>query len=146
MTHSPLNVKFVMGQMKWEDNYEWWPGRNHHGGIVARLLAGWQASYFISWHRQEVFVTKASRPIVGPTQPPIKWVLETFTQGQSSWGVKLTTHLCLVLTSAPLYAFMACTRKPWMLIYFTSSCCHGICMTWLWKCKNNKPRLEVGTL
>jgi len=30
-------------------------------------------------------------------QPPIKWVLGLLLQGQSSWGVKLTTHLHLVL-------------------------------------------------
>jgi len=56
-------------------------GGTNHGSIVARLLAGWQASYFIFWQRQEIFVTKASRQTAGSTQPPIKWVLGAFTSG-----------------------------------------------------------------
>jgi hypothetical protein len=33
----------------------------------------------------------------GATQPPTQWVLGAFPQGQSSWSMKLTTHLHLGL-------------------------------------------------
>jgi len=40
-------------------------------------------------------IDKASRQILGPTQPPIKWVPRLFPPKQSVRGVKLTTHLHL---------------------------------------------------
>jgi len=38
-----------------------------------------------------------SRPALGPTQPPIQWVPGILSRGYSGRGVKLTTHLHLVL-------------------------------------------------
>jgi hypothetical protein len=37
-----------------------------------------------------------SRPILGPTQPPIQWVPGVLSPGQSGRVEKLTTHLQLV--------------------------------------------------
>jgi hypothetical protein len=44
----------------------------------------------------------SSRPALGPTQPPTQWVpgaLSLGGRGECSWGVKLSTHLQLVLRS-----------------------------------------------
>jgi hypothetical protein len=38
----------------------------------------------------------SSRPALGSTQPPIKWVPGSLSRGKSGRGVKLTTHLQLV--------------------------------------------------
>jgi hypothetical protein len=47
---------------------------------------------FDSWQGQEIFpFTIASRPVMGPIQPPIQW-----TTGAISSGVKLTIHHRLV--------------------------------------------------
>jgi len=40
--------------------------------------------------------TAVSRPALGPTQPPSKWVPRALSQGQSGRGIKLTTHFHLV--------------------------------------------------
>jgi hypothetical protein len=53
----------------------------------------------------------ASRPALGPTQPPIQWVSGATSPGQSDRSVKLTSHLHLAprwrYTSTPQYVFMA---------------------------------------
>jgi hypothetical protein len=36
-----------------------------------------------------------SRPVMGPTQPSIKWVLGVLSLGVKARGVKLTSHLLL---------------------------------------------------
>jgi hypothetical protein len=56
-----------------------------------------------------------SRPTLGPTQSPIKCVPELFAHSKRRLGMKLTTHLYLVLmlknlwshTSTPPYVFIA---------------------------------------
>jgi hypothetical protein len=40
------------------------------------------------WRRD---FSHTSRPALGPTQPPIQWVLG-ISQGEAGWGVVLTTH------------------------------------------------------
>jgi len=60
-----------------------------------------------------------SRPALGPTQPPIHWVLEYFPWSKEFGALKLTTHLQLVprlrmsgaIPLFPLYAFMVWTAK-----------------------------------
>jgi hypothetical protein len=53
---------------------------------------------FDSWQEHEIFLfSTASRPVLGPTQPPIQWVLGALSLGVKWPGVKLTTHLHLVL-------------------------------------------------
>jgi hypothetical protein len=49
-------------------------------------------SWFHSWHRQQIFLFKASRLALGPTQPPIQWVLGTFSP-----GIKVYDHLSTFL-------------------------------------------------
>jgi hypothetical protein len=75
---------------------------------------------FDSWWGLGIFLfTTMSRMALGPTQPPIQWYKGLFPWGKSDWGVKLTTHLHIVLrsknewsyTSTPQYAFMA-----WFLV------------------------------
>jgi hypothetical protein len=41
----------------------------------------------------------ASRLALGYTCCPNQWVPEFFSCGQSQWGMKLTTHVCIVLRS-----------------------------------------------
>jgi hypothetical protein len=38
----------------------------------------------------------ASRPALQPTQPPVQWVQGAFSPEESSRGVKLAAHFCLV--------------------------------------------------
>jgi hypothetical protein len=42
------------------------------------------------------FTCYICRPVLGPTQPPIQWVLGALSLGVKRPGQKLTTHLCLV--------------------------------------------------
>jgi hypothetical protein len=69
--------------------------------------------------RQRIFsLASASRPALGPTQPPIQWVLGVLSPGvKRGRGVMLTTHPHLVsrlrmsrsYTSSPPCASMACS-------------------------------------
>jgi hypothetical protein len=43
--------------------------------------------------------TTSSRPVLNPTQPPIQWIPGALSPGVKRRGVKLTTHLQLVLRS-----------------------------------------------
>jgi hypothetical protein len=53
--------------------------------IVARLWNG------LSWPGQGIYLTsKTPRLAVGPTQPPIYWIAETFFLGVKWIGVRLT--------------------------------------------------------
>jgi hypothetical protein len=38
----------------------------------------------------------SSKPVLGPTRPPIQWVPGDLSPGESSWSVKLTAYLQLV--------------------------------------------------
>jgi len=65
----------------------------HFGGT------GWTTGVqFLAGTGKEFFLyTTASRTALGTTKPPIPWVTGTLSlKGLSGWGVKLTTHLCLV--------------------------------------------------
>jgi hypothetical protein len=54
---------------------------------------------------RDFLYTTESRSDLKPTQPPVQWVLGAISLGYSSLGMKLTTHLLLVLRSgiAKLY-------------------------------------------
>jgi hypothetical protein len=76
--------------------------------------------------RLGVLFTTRSRPALGPTQPPIQWVLGALSLGIKRPGVKLTTHLHLVLRSRmpgavpplPQYAIMTwCSVKTQGQLY-----------------------------
>jgi len=62
-----------------------------------------------------LLLATASRPVLGPTQPPIQWYRGPHLGGKSGWGVKLTTHLNLpprfrirgAIHPFPQYIFMA---------------------------------------
>jgi hypothetical protein len=60
--------------------------------IVTRLWVGQPG--FDSW---QSIMSIMSRPTLGSTQPPIQWVPGLFSWRQSGQGMKLTTHLHLVL-------------------------------------------------
>jgi hypothetical protein len=70
---------------------------------------------------QRIFsVASASRPALGPTQPPVLWVPGVLSSGlKRGRGVSLTTHPYLVpssrmstsYTSSPPSAFMACSGQ-----------------------------------
>jgi hypothetical protein len=49
--------------------------------------------------------TKASRPSLGPTQPPVQWVLGALPLGVKRPDVKLTTHLHLVSRSKNMWSY-----------------------------------------
>jgi hypothetical protein len=66
----------------------------------------------------------ASRPALGPTQPPILWVPRGLSLGvKCGRGVTLTTHPHLVprlwisRTSSPPCAYMACSGTALLLLY-----------------------------
>jgi hypothetical protein len=62
---------------------------------------GWltKESGFDSRHGKEIFLfTTTSRLALGPTQPPIQWILVVLSLGYIGQGVKLTTHLHLALS------------------------------------------------
>jgi len=42
--------------------------------------------------RTFLFATTVSRPVVGPTQPPIQWVLGAFSLVVSNHSIKLHLH------------------------------------------------------
>jgi len=48
---------------------------------------GWMIGGFESWQRLEIFLlTTVSRPVLGPTQPPIHWVQGTLMLGLKQRG------------------------------------------------------------
>jgi hypothetical protein len=52
---------------------------------------------FEFWQRQDIFlVLKTSRPALGSTQPPVQWIMETSSLGESDQGMRFTTQLHLV--------------------------------------------------
>jgi hypothetical protein len=82
--------------------------------------------------KQIFLLAPASRPALGPTQPPIEWVLGVLSPGvKHSQGVTLTTHPHLVprlrmsrsYTSSPPCASMACSGTA--LLYFILFCVCG---------------------
>jgi hypothetical protein len=67
-----------------------------------------------------------SRPALGPTQPPVQWVLGVLSPGvKRGRGMTLTTHphpvprsrMSRSYTSSPPSAYMACRETA--LLYFT---------------------------
>jgi hypothetical protein len=48
------------------------------------------------WGLEIFLFTTVSRMVLGPTQPPVQWVLGSLSLGVKWPGVKLTTHLHLV--------------------------------------------------
>jgi hypothetical protein len=74
----------------------------------------------ISWKDKIFLFSIASRPAVGPTQPPIQWVPWALSPGGKRQGVKLTTHLHLV------------PRSRMVELYLHSPVClYGIVLNWL---------------
>jgi hypothetical protein len=74
------------------------------------------------------FLASASRPALGPTQPPVQWAPEILFSGvKRGRGVMLTTHPHLVprlrmnksYTSSPPRASMACGGTALLFFYFT---------------------------
>jgi hypothetical protein len=63
------------------------------------LQTGWPG--FIPRQRQRIsLLASASRPAVGPTQPPIQWLLGVLSlRVKRSWGMMLTTHSHLMQRS-----------------------------------------------
>jgi hypothetical protein len=55
-----------------------------------QTATGWKAGVRYSVGARDVLLFTASRPVLGPTQPPIQWV-----PGNGRRGVKLTTNLHL---------------------------------------------------
>jgi hypothetical protein len=63
---------------------------------------------------ENVFLfSTASRPTLGPTLLPIKWVPEVFSPGVKRKGVKLTTHLHLVLRSINVELYLRLHMSSW---------------------------------
>jgi hypothetical protein len=71
-------------------------------------------------YRIDAYILFHSKLALGPTQPPIQCILGVLSLGVKWPGMKLTTHLYLVLrsknawfyTSTPQYAFMVlCSVK-----------------------------------
>jgi hypothetical protein len=61
---------------------------------------GWKIGVLGFDSRRELGIflfTTVSRTALGSTKPPIQWVRGFFPRGQSDQGVKLTTHIHLVL-------------------------------------------------
>jgi hypothetical protein len=85
---------------------------------IAGLRAGWSVVQFPTGAR--IFLITASKPALGPTQPPIQWI-----PGAPSLGVKLTTHLHLVQRSRmrgaipPLPNTSPCSAQLKYRDYFT---------------------------
>jgi hypothetical protein len=82
-------------------------------------------------HGQRIFLlAAASRPALGPTQPPTQWVPGVLSPGvKRGRGVMLTTHPHLVprlrmsrsYTSSPPCASMACSGTAYLFFYYISS-------------------------
>jgi hypothetical protein len=68
-----------------------------HDGTLLNLTTDWTTGVR-SRQRQRIFLlSSASRPALGPTQPPIQWVPEVLSPGvKRGRGVMLTTHPHLV--------------------------------------------------
>jgi hypothetical protein len=94
-----------------------------------------------------------SRPALGPTQPPVKWVTGVLSPGvKSGRGVMLTTHPHLVpkswmsrsYTSSPQSASMACRGTAlllcvlhcylyWRTLYRPINVCVSVCHIFVWR-------------
>lgn len=79
-----------------------------------RLRAGWFKAQILVGQRDLIF--KTSRLALGPTHPPIQWVLGALSWESSSQGMNMTAHLCLLprlrisvaIPQLPIHAIMAC--------------------------------------
>jgi hypothetical protein len=115
--------------------------------VVAQSLQCMTIDWMVgvrSWQRQRIFIlVSASRPALGPTQPPIQWVTGALFLGVNCGrDVMLTTHPLLVprlrkcrsyiasLTQSASMAcngtnsFLTCSQTPWTMSFFYSETPH----------------------
>jgi hypothetical protein len=80
---------------------------------------------FDPWQGQSILLGCTSRLAVGPTQPPIQWILGVLSPGvKQSRGVTLTTHPHLVLRSRTSRSCTSFTpQAPSQLVPGTSLLC-----------------------
>ena len=102
------------GWLQWIfPKYIWWPSTFVLGRDIIVIIAtryGLDGPGIESW-----WGARFSAPVLGPNQPPVKWVPGLFPGGWSGRGVAFTTHPNLrprlkeqlSYTSYPLWAFMA---------------------------------------
>jgi hypothetical protein len=75
--------------------YKFWNIKSQSCDKVSGWTTGRNWIQFTAGERHFVF-SSAFRPVLGHTQSPVKWVLETSFPGWNAWDVKLTTCLLLV--------------------------------------------------
>jgi hypothetical protein len=104
----------------------------------AELWVGWSGVQFPAGHETFLFTT-VSRLALGPTQPPIQWAPGVLSLGIKWPGMKLPTHLRLMLRSImhgaipplPQYTFMA-----WCPVKSTGTTlpvCLFVLFNWNWR-------------
>lgn len=103
--------------------------------IVTRLWPGWLR--FTSWEGRILLFATTSTLALGPTNLPIQWVPEFFTQRLSGQGTKLTTGTQLVLrlrmhgAILPFPYISACHDATWTTLplpesQYWTSCQQGL--------------------
>jgi hypothetical protein len=80
--------------------------RDSSVGIALDYGLGYRGSW-VRFPTLGIFFSTASRTALGPTQPPIQWVPRALSLGDKRPGVKLTTHLHLVLRSKNEWSYIS---------------------------------------
>jgi len=110
-------------------------GKHNWGTDCAK---GWTMWSLVLCRWKNFFFSRISRLALGPTRSPGPWVARLFPQEYSSQGMKVTTHLPMLLRLwmsgavplLPLYAFMVWTwttahlHVPFYICTFTCAFLH----------------------
>jgi hypothetical protein len=111
-------------------------------GVAQWLTTDWTPGFYPRQRQRIFLLTSASRPELGPTQPPVQWVLGVLSPwAKSGRGVMLTTHPHLVprlrmskgYTSSPPQAPPRRVAGQFYFFFLLLCCNFAVCCYFTWR-------------